>query len=186
MLLCSNGEGVHVCSGAHLGQTVLHVVETTLSYLLMLAISTLNVWVIAAVVSGAAAGLLLCFFVFTPQSQLGTDNVAVATTTSSATAVRWNEEGGAFRRVDPSDDEPLFVMGHDDDVMPGEGGGTNKYAVADVHRTAGAGGGLVRSGSQRVNNGHRYHGNNNSSRTSVATDGVKRTSSVRIERVTTL
>ncbi len=46
-------------SGAHLAQTLLHLLQVTLSYLLMLVFMTYNTWLCAALVAGLTAGYFL-------------------------------------------------------------------------------------------------------------------------------
>jgi len=44
---------------AHLVQTLLHVIQVTVSYMLMLVFMTYNVWLCLAVVAGAGLGYFL-------------------------------------------------------------------------------------------------------------------------------
>lgn len=46
-------------SGMHIYQTFLHIVQVTLSFLLMLIFMTYNVWLCSGVVIGAAVGYFL-------------------------------------------------------------------------------------------------------------------------------
>lgn len=48
-----------MCSWLHLAQTLLHMVQITVSYLLMLVVMTFNVWLCLSVVAGAGLGYFL-------------------------------------------------------------------------------------------------------------------------------
>jgi len=50
---------VRMCSGIHFLQTFLHMIQVTVSYLLMLVVMTYNVWLCISVVLGAGLGYLL-------------------------------------------------------------------------------------------------------------------------------
>ncbi len=58
------GEVIHkepptICSMLHFYQTFLHLIQVTLSFMLMLIFMTFNTWLCIAVVVGAAAGFFL-------------------------------------------------------------------------------------------------------------------------------
>lgn len=52
---------------SHLIQTLLHIVQVTVSYVLMLAVMTFNVWLIIAIVLGAGVGYF--FFGWRPAAE---------------------------------------------------------------------------------------------------------------------
>ncbi|XP_058826292.1 high affinity copper uptake protein 1-like [Topomyia yanbarensis] len=58
----------HLTSKLHLLQTVLHLIQVSVSYILMLIVMTFNLWLCLAVVSGAAIGYY--FFGWFRQSTL--------------------------------------------------------------------------------------------------------------------
>ena len=50
---------VVISFGVHIVQTLLHMVQITISYFLMLIVMTYNVWLFIAVILGAGAGYFL-------------------------------------------------------------------------------------------------------------------------------